>query len=50
LDFFVNNDDDYLTQVKEVFFKLKEEGLFFFFLIDFVSNETCTTYKVGWNK
>ena len=50
LDFFVNDDDDYLAQVKEVFFKLKEDGFFWDSVIDFVSNETFTTFKVGWNK
>ena len=50
LDFFVNNDADYLIQVKEVFFKLKEEGFFWDPIIDFVSNETFTSFKVGWSK
>ena len=28
LDFFVNSDDEYEDQVKEVFYKLKEDGFF----------------------
>ena len=50
LDFFVNNDADYLEQVKEVFFKLKEDGFFWNSSSDFVSNNTFTTFKVGWKK
>ena len=50
LDFFLTNDADYLIQVKEVFSKLKEEGFFWNPIIDFVSNETFTSFKVGWSK
>jgi len=50
LDFFVNNDDDYLVQVKEIFFKLKENGFFWDPAVDFISNETFTSFKVKWNK
>ena len=50
LDFFVNNDDDYLPQVKEVFSRLKEDGFFWDPKIDFISNNTFTTFKVGWSK
>jgi len=50
LDFFVNNDADYLIQVKEVFFKLKEDGFFWDPKVDFLSNNTFTTFKVGWSK
>jgi len=50
LDFFVNNDADYLEQVKEVFFKLKEEGFFWDPVVDFISNNTFTTFRVGWSK
>jgi predicted nucleotidyltransferase component of viral defense system len=50
LDFFVNNDDEYLIQVKEVFFKLKEDGFFWDPVIDFISNKTFTSFKVRWNK
>jgi len=48
LDFFVNNDDTYLEQVKEVFFKLKENGFFWDQDTDFISNKTFTSFKVGW--
>jgi len=50
LDFFVNADDDYLAQVKEVFFKLKEDGFFWDPAVDFISNNTFTSFKVGWSK
>ena len=50
LDFFVNDDDEYIDQVKEVFFKLKEDGFFWDENIDFVSKQTFTSFKVGWNK
>ena len=50
LDFFVNNDADYLMQVKEVFFKLKEDGFFWNSEVDFISKETFTSFKVGWSK
>jgi len=50
LDFFVNKDDEYLLQMKEVFFKLKENGFFWDTTIDFNSYETFTSFKVGWKK
>ena len=50
LDFFVNDDADYLAQVKEVFFKLKEDGFFWDTVVDFISNKTFTSFKVGWSK
>jgi predicted nucleotidyltransferase component of viral defense system len=50
LDFFVNDDADYLAQVKEVFFKLKEDGFFWDPVVDFISNKTFTSFKVGWSK
>jgi len=50
LDFFVNDDDDYLAQVKEIFFKLKEDGFFWDPVVDFISNKTFTSFKVGWGK
>ena len=50
LDFFVNNDDDYENQVKEVFIKLKENGYFWDPQTDFISNKTFTSFKVRWNK
>ena len=50
LDFFVNNDDDYLDQVKEIFFKLKEDGFDWDPMVDFVSNKTFTSFKVRWKK
>jgi len=39
-----------LGQVREVFFKLKEDGFFWDTENEFVSNNTFTTFKVGWNK
>ncbi|MDR2964647.1 MAG: nucleotidyl transferase AbiEii/AbiGii toxin family protein [Treponema sp.] len=50
LDFFVNNDNEYLNQVKEVFVKLKEDGFFWDTDKDFVSGETFTSIKIGWDK
>jgi hypothetical protein len=50
LDFFVNDDDDYLAQVKEVFFKLKEDGFFWDPVADFVSAKAFTSFRVGWDK
>ena len=50
LDFFVNDDKNYSEQVKEVFFKLKEDGFFWDSDVDFISNKTFTSFKVGWDK
>ena len=50
LDFFVNDDADYSSQVKEIFFKLKEDGFFWNPAVDFISNKAFTSFKVGWNK
>jgi len=50
LDFFVNDDANYLAQVKEVFFKLKEDGFFWDPVVDFISNKTFTSFKVRWSK
>ena len=50
LDFFVNNDDDYLEQVKEVFFGLKKDGFSWNTEADFISNKTFTSFKVRWGK
>ena len=50
LDFFVNDDDSYAEQVKEVFFKLRESGFFWSQTVDFINNETFTSFKVGWDK
>jgi predicted nucleotidyltransferase component of viral defense system len=50
LDFFVNDDGDYSSQVKEVFFKLKEDGFFWSQTVDFISNKNFTSFKVGWDK
>ena len=50
LDFFVNNDDDFLVQVKEVFSKLKENGFHWNDTVDFIAHETFTSFKVGWTK
>jgi len=50
LDFFVNDDKYYLEQVKEVFSKLKEDGFYWDADIDFISNNTFTSFKVGRSK
>jgi len=50
LDFFVNDDDDYLLQVKEIISKLKEDGFFWDPVVDFLSNKTFTTFRVRWSK
>ena len=50
LDFFVNDDDDYPAQVKEVFFKLEEDKFFWSSTVDFISNKNFTSFKVGWDK
>jgi len=50
LDFFVNDDDDYPEQVKEVFFKLKEDKFFWSSTVDFISNKNFTSFKVGRDK
>jgi predicted nucleotidyltransferase component of viral defense system len=50
LDFFVNDDDDYPVQVKEVFFKLKEDNFFWSSTVDFISNKNFTSFKIGWDK
>jgi len=50
LDFFLNDDDDYPAQVKEIFFKLKEDNFFWSSTVDFISNKNFTSFKVGWNK
>ena len=50
LDFFVCNDADYAVQVKEVFHKLGEGGFFWDTDVDFLSNETFTTFKVRWSR
>ena len=47
LDFFVNNDDSYSAQVKEVFNKLQEDGFFWDPNTDFISNKTFTSFRVG---
>jgi hypothetical protein len=46
----VNDDSDYLAQVKEVFFKLKEDGFSWNTTVDFISNKNFTSFKVGWDK
>jgi predicted nucleotidyltransferase component of viral defense system len=50
LDFFVNDDDDYPAQVKEIFLKLKEDGFSWNSTVDFISNKSFTSFKVSWNK
>ena len=50
LDFFVNDDGEYTSQVKEALARLKEDGFNWDTDIDFISNETFTSFKVRWNK
>ncbi|MDR2729728.1 MAG: nucleotidyl transferase AbiEii/AbiGii toxin family protein [Treponema sp.] len=50
LDFFLNDDSDYLAQVKEIFFKLKEDSFFWSPTVDFISNKNFTSFKVGRDK
>ena len=50
LDFFVNNDDEYQIQVKEVADKLKEDGFFWSTENDYISKKDFNSFKVGWNK
>ena len=50
LDFFVNNDDEYENQIKEIFFKLKEAGFNWSTEADFTSAKAFTSFKVGWDK
>ena len=50
LDFFINDDNEYTDQIKEVFSKLKENGFTWDTEIDFISTETFTSFKVRWNK
>jgi len=50
LDFFLNNDDDFLGQVKEVVARLKENGFSWDPVVDFVSSEIFTSFKVSWRK
>ena len=50
LDFFVNDDAEYLSQVKEVFSKLKENGFSWETESDFISSESFTSIKVCWHK
>jgi predicted nucleotidyltransferase component of viral defense system len=48
LDFFINNDDEYAIQMKEIFHKLKEDSFFWDTDVDFISNKNFTSFKVGW--
>ena len=50
LDFFLNDDNEYKEQIKTIFFKLKEDGFFWDEYTDFISNNTFTSFKVGWKK
>ena len=50
LDFFVNDDDEYMDQVKEVFATLKKNGFIWETERNFISNETFTSFKVRWDK
>ena len=50
LDFFVNDDDDYPAQVKEIFNKLEEDKFTWNSTVDFISNKNFTSFKVGWEK
>jgi predicted nucleotidyltransferase component of viral defense system len=50
LDFFVNADDDYPAQVKEIFYKLKEDGFSWNDTVEFISNKNFTSFKIRWDK
>ena len=50
LDFFVNNDEYYKDQMKIVFSGLKDDGFFWDPSNNFISNESFTSFKIGWNK
>ena len=50
MDFFLNNDDSYSIQIKEIFNILKEDGFKWDRENDFISNKTFTSFKVRWSK
>jgi len=50
LDFFLNDDENYSGQVKEILLKLKEDGFFWDDTDEFISNKNFTSFKVGWDK
>ncbi|MCL2128071.1 MAG: nucleotidyl transferase AbiEii/AbiGii toxin family protein [Treponema sp.] len=50
LDFFVNDDESYSEQLKEVFSRLKHDGFFWDAKKDFISASAFTRCKVGWDK
>jgi len=50
LDFFVNNNNDYLAQLKEIFSKLKENGFTWDTDSNFITYDTFTSFRVRWNK
>ena len=50
LDFFVNDDDDYAGQVKEVLARLKDNGFSWDTESDFISSESFTSLKVRWGR
>jgi len=50
LDFFVNNDDEYQNQMKEVFACLKENGFQWNLDKDFIAHNTFTSFKVRWDR
>ena len=50
LDFFVNDNLEYHSQVNEALTKLKEAGYFWDENYDYLRAERFTTLKIGWNK
>ena len=50
LDFFVNQDVDYQSQIKEVFYKLKENGFIWDTDVDFNAAEAYTSFNVKWDQ
>jgi len=50
LDFFVNDDTDYIDQLRIVFSKLKEDGFSWDTTKEFISTNNFTSLKVRWNK
>ena len=50
LDFFVNDDHEYIDQMKIIFSKLSENGFYWSTTKDFISTNNFTSFKIHWNK
>ena len=50
LDFFVNGDNEYTAQVREVVSQLKDNGFCIDTENEFISSESFTSFKVHWDK